>query len=82
MKHSAYFHVKIERSKCSWVSSTFQFVEHVAFYRTIDVENSIFEFFVSPDLIDVFLHTIDALTKISVVEWCKLLPNRLAIESL
>lgn len=77
MQNSIYFHAKIERSKCYLVSATFQFVEHVAFYRTVDVENSIFEFFVSPDLTDVFLDVIQALQEISVVEWCEPMPNRL-----
>lgn len=77
MQKSTYFNAKIERSKCHIVSSTFQFVEHVAFYRTIDIENSIFEFFVAPDVVDVFLDVMRALEEIDVVHWCKEMPNRL-----
>ena len=77
MQKSTYFHAKVERSKCHMVSSTFQFVEHVAFYRTIDVENSILEFFVAPDLVDVFLDVMKAFEKINVVHWYEEKPNRL-----
>lgn len=78
MHNSTYFQAHVERSKAHMVSSVFQFVENVAFYRTVDVENSIFEFFVSPDLVDVFLHVIQSLEKIGAVHWCKEMPNRLA----
>ena len=81
MKKSVYFQAKVERSKCFMVSSAFQFVEYSAFYRTVDVENSIFEFFVSPDMVDIFLDVIRALKEIEVVEWCKEMPNRLIHES-
>jgi hypothetical protein len=77
MTKSLYFQAHVERSKCHVVSSTFQFVEHVAFYRTVDVENSVFEFFVSPDMPDIFLDVVRALQKIGVIHWCKEMPNRL-----
>ena len=78
MIESTYFQAHVERSKCHVVSSTFQFVEYVAFYLTVDVENSIIEFFVSPDMVDIFLDVVAALQKINVIHWCKEMPNRLA----
>ena len=77
MHKSIYFQAKVERSKAYVVSSTFQFVEHVAFYRTFNVEDQIWEFFVAPDLVDVFLDVIEKLKKNNVIDWCEEKNNRL-----
>ena len=77
MNKSIYFLAEVERTKCHIVSSTFQFVEHIAFYRTIDVEKSILEFFVAPDVVDVFLDVMQALKKINVVYSYEEKQNRL-----
>ena len=75
MKKSTYFQAKVERSKAHVISSTFQFVEHVAFYRTFDVKEHIWEFFVPADMVDV-LDVIRALKEIDVIHSCEEKTNR------
>jgi len=54
MQYSLYFQAHVKKELCWIVSSTLRFTEYVAFDRTLDKEQSIFEFFVAPDLQDVF----------------------------
>ena len=51
--------------------------EHVAFDRTIDVERSIFEFFVAPAAEATFLQVMDFMQRHGYVSDLKKLPNRL-----
>ena len=77
MKYGLYYHAKIEKSLCWMVTATFRFSEHVSFDRCYDKEKSIFEFYVSPDLEDVFLEIMASLEEKKVVSNLEKLKNRL-----
>jgi hypothetical protein len=74
---SLYFQAHVKKELCWMVSSTLKYVDHVAFDRTIEKEESLFEFFVSPDREDDFLDMMDKLAKIGVILTLQKLPNRL-----
>ncbi len=76
MKHSLYFQAHVKKEFCWIVSSTLRFTEYVAFDRTVDKDQSIFEFFVAPDLLDVFLDVILKLQQEGIVFDFVQLPNR------
>ncbi len=50
--------------------------EHMLFDRTLDVDRSIFEFFVVPTAEDTFLELMDYMTQHGYVTELKKLPNR------
>lgn len=77
MKYSLYFQAHVQKELCWIVTSTMRFTEYVAFDRTVNKENSVFEFFVSPDLETVFLSLIDKLMKRGVILKFQKMPNRL-----
>lgn len=77
MEYCLYYQASIRKELVWFATATFRFVEHVVFDRTIDKDKSVFEFFVAPDLQDVFLHMMDKLQKKEVVTKLQQLPNRL-----
>jgi len=77
MKYCLYYRARIEKSLCWIVTSTLRYSEHVAFDRCYDKENSIFEFFVAPDLQDVFLLIMENFAKHNIAFDLQELPNRL-----
>ena len=58
-----YFVGKVERSKVWVLVSAMRATEHVCFDRTLDVQNSIFEFFVPEAMLPIFLQVTDYLKK-------------------
>ena len=74
---SLYFQAHVKKELCWMVSSTLKYVDHVAFDRTLDKDESLFEFFVSPDCEDDFLDMMDKLAKRGVILTLKKMPNRL-----
>lgn len=80
MKYSLYYQARVQRELCWLVTATVRFTEHVAFDRTIEKDDSIFEFFVSPDLEDVFLDVAHKLLQQGVFLDLKKLPNRLMVD--
>ncbi|MBP9764837.1 hypothetical protein KBD08_00690 [Candidatus Babeliales bacterium] len=77
MNYSVYYQARVQKELCWFITSGIRFYEHVAFDRTIDKEQSIFEFYVAPDLEDVFLEVMQGLKKRGVVLDLQKLPNRL-----
>ena len=73
---SYYFVGRVERSKVWVLVSAVRATEHVCFDRTLDVAESIFEFFVSPSMVSVFLEVMDYLKKERVLLSLEQLPNR------
>lgn len=80
MKYSIYYQARVQRELCWMVTSTLRFCDHVAFDRTIDKEDSVFEFFVAPDLEDEFLAIAHCLRKRGVLLDLKKLPNRMVVQ--
>lgn len=75
--YSVYYQAHIEKSKCYVVTSTMRYFSSIAFDRCFDVENSIFEFFVSPGFEQEFCAIMEVLQKKGVILQYQKLPNRL-----
>ena len=81
MKYSFYYQAHVQKEVCWMVTATVRYLDHVAFDRTIDKENSIFEFYVAPDLEDEFVHLAHRLLKAGVFLTFEKLPNRLMTQN-
>lgn len=81
MKYCVYYQAKIEKEFCWVVTSTLRYSEHLVFDRCYNKEHSIFEFFVTPDLQDVFISIMKKFEQHKIVSDLKLLPNRLLDEN-
>lgn len=77
MNYSIYYQAKVQKELCWLVTSTMRFCEHVAFDRTVEKDDSIFEFFVAPDMETEFLDVAHKLLKRRVFLDLQKLPNRL-----
>ena len=77
MKYCLYYRAKIKKELCWLVTSALRYSEHLAFDRCYDKENSIFEFFVAPDLNDVFLAVMAKFEKHGISWNLEQMPNRL-----
>lgn len=82
MNYSVYYQARVQKELCWMVTSTLRFCEHVAFDRTLEKDDSIFEFFVAPDMEDVFLDVAHKLLKRGIFLDLQKLPNRLMIEDI
>ena len=78
MNYSLYYQAHATRELSWMITSALRFSEHIAFDRAFDKDQSIFEFFVSPDGEDVFLDVMHKLEKQGILSNIKKLPNRLA----
>lgn len=76
-----YFQAHIPVDKVWFVTAVIRGYEHVAFDRTIDVHNSIFEFFVPRDMRVLFLDLMQNLQKKELITNLQELPNRLLTQS-
>lgn len=81
MKYCLYYRAKIEKELCWIVTSTLRYSEYLVFDRCYDKELSIFEFFVAPDLQDVFVSIMATFEKHGIVSQLQFLPNRLLDEN-
>jgi len=81
MKYSLYFQAHVQKEFCWIVSSTLKYVDGVAFDRTLNKYESLFEFFVSPDLENSFLDIMQKLIKRGVILDVQKMPNRLMLQS-
>lgn len=79
MSYSLYYQAHATKELCWMVTSALRFTEHIVFDRAYDKEQSIFEFFVSPDAEDVFLDVMRKLEKEGILFNIQKLPNRLEI---
>jgi hypothetical protein len=77
MKYCLYYRAKIEKSLCWLVTSTLRYSEYVAFDRCYNKEESVFEFFVAPELEDVFLTIMHKFELHGVTSCLEKLSNRL-----
>lgn len=77
MNYSIYYQARVQKELCWLVTSTVRFCEHVAFDRALDKDDSIFEFFVAPDMEHIFLDVAHKLLKRGVFLDLQKLPNRL-----
>ena len=75
MKYSIYYQAHVEKKLCWMVTATVRYLDHVAFDRTIDKAESIFEFYVAPDLEDEFLILANKLLQKGVFLTLQKLPN-------
>lgn len=73
-----YYTAHLDKSRCWLVSSLLRGTEHVAFDRSYDPQNSVFEFFVPQDMEQVFLQVMEYLEKKQVVTKLLKEDNRLA----
>lgn len=80
MQYSLYYQARVQKELCWMVTATIRFMDHVAFDRTVDKEQSIFEFYVAPDLEAEFLSVANRLIKHKVFLTLEKLPNRMMTE--
>lgn len=80
MSYCLYYQAHVPREHCWFLTAILRGYEHVAFDRTIDKQNSIFEFFVPEGMEPIFLSIMDRFEKEGVIRDLKKLPNRLEQE--
>lgn len=74
-----YYLVRIQKEKAWFVTAAFKSFEHLSFDRTINKENSTFEFFVTAESEAVFLEIISYFQSIGLVLDCTKADNRLQL---
>lgn len=79
MQESLYYQARIERSLCWFVIASLKSFEHVCFDRTLNPEESLFEFYVSPDTKDIFEEVMHYFQARNLVFDLKQLPNRITV---
>lgn len=72
-----YYQARLVRQDTQFVVAILKSFEHMAFDRTLDIKENIFEFFVSPDMDCVFIMAMNRLIAMNLVFDFKRLPNRL-----
>ena len=75
--YCAYYQAHIQRESCWFVTAALKSYEHIAFDRTINVPDSIFEFFVAPDAESYFVELMNYFQEHGYVSNMVKLPNRL-----
>ena len=73
----SYYTGAVERSKVWVLVSALRGTEHICFDRTVDVQNSVFEFFVPDHTEHIFLEVMDYLKKDGVLLTLEKKENRL-----
>lgn len=74
-----YYQAHVQRELCWFVTAALRSYEHISFDRTIDVENSIFEFFVAPSTEPCFLEIMAYFQEQGLVSGLVKKPNRLEV---
>lgn len=77
MQFCAYYQVTIDRKQGWFIGAALHSFEHLAFERTIDTEAGINEYFVPPDLEEIFLNCLEGLKSLGAIKEYKKHPNRL-----
>ncbi len=77
MKYCFYYQAQVERSKAWLLVGIMRSYEHLVFDRTLNKEESIFEFFVAPDLHTYFLEVMKYFQECGIVSNFREYPNRL-----
>lgn len=78
MMNCHYYQAHVFRADCWFFVALLRSFEHVAFDRTLDLEASIFEFFVPQEMEQQFLSIMSYFQKKGIVSHLTSLPNRLA----
>lgn len=74
----SYYQASVPKEKHWMLTAWLRSFEHLAFDRTCDTENGVFEFFVPQDLEHYFLQIMEDFKQRGLVYDLKKLPNRLA----
>lgn len=82
MQYSIYYQAHVQKELCWMVTATIRYLDHVAFDRTVDKEQSIFEFYVAPDFEAEFLSVAYKLIQHKVFLFLEKLPNRIMTENI
>lgn len=72
-----YYQAHVVPKYCWMLTATLRSFENVVFDRTIDVKNSIFEFFVPEGQEEIFLEIMDSFKAQNLIKDLKKLDNRL-----
>lgn len=75
--YGIYYQAYIYKEQCGFLVSVLRSFEHLVFDRTLDKETSFFEFYVSPDLEEIFLELMDYFVRTEVVHSYVKKENRL-----
>ncbi len=75
--YCCYYQAQVKRESVWFLSAILKSFEHVAFDRTIDVQESIFEFFVPAATENVFLDIMHYMQSEHIISWFKKSENRL-----
>ena len=78
MSYCLYFQAQVKKEKIWFLTSILRSCEHLVFDRTLDQEQSIFEFFVPEDSREEFQSLMKFFEKEKVISSYKKLPNRLS----
>ena len=70
-----YYQARIKKEKVWQLTSVLRSLEHLVFDRTIDTQQSIFEFFVPQDVADDFLSVMRYFEDQGIVSELTMLPN-------
>jgi hypothetical protein len=76
MNLCSYYQAYVVSRKCWFFVGILRSFEHLCFDRTLDVEKSIFEFFVPPGLEQPFEELMDYFQHNAIIKDLKKLPNR------
>lgn len=82
MAYCNYYQAQVDRAKTLYVVAILRSLDHMVFDRTLNVEESIFEFFVPQDKKEQFLEIMRYFQDQKLVSNLKELPNRLITEAL
>ena len=77
MSYCQYYQAHVKRSECWFFAGIFRSFEYMGFDRTLDLKNSIFEFFVPDAMEDQFLRLMNYFQDAGIVSNLQKLPNRL-----
>jgi len=81
MDYCSYYQACIDRNKTWFFVGCLKSYEHIAFDRTLDAQEGIFEFFVPHDMEPYFVAIMDYFQGQKIVSNVKKLPNRLIEQS-
>lgn len=76
MSYSLYYQATIPKQFGWYITSILRSYDNMAFDRTIDVENNVFEFFVPESQEETFLHFMKQMEEKGAALDIKKLPNR------
>jgi hypothetical protein len=82
MNYCTYYQAYVEPRHAWYLTAVLRSFEHLVFDRTLDVKNSIFEFFVPPQLESYFVEIMNAMEQEGIVSNIQKLPNRFESEDL